>query len=86
MGAVDIIPKPFVGEVLRARVDTHLQLRHARELLKQQRNLLEHVVDIKSVTRDDQLAAHRVPPQLMGILPAARTYGGSAPLPRRPIH
>ena len=44
-GAVDIIPKPFVGEVLRARVDTHLQLRHARELLKQQRNLLEHVVE-----------------------------------------
>ncbi|MBB5369332.1 capsid portal protein [Janthinobacterium sp. K2Li3] len=25
--------------------------------------------NIKSVTRDDQLAAHRVPPQLMGILP-----------------
>ncbi|MET0323316.1 MAG: HD domain-containing phosphohydrolase [Duganella sp.] len=44
-GAVDIIPKPFVAEVLRARVDTHLQLRHSRELLKQQRNLLEHVVE-----------------------------------------
>ncbi|WP_281391147.1 phage portal protein [Niveibacterium microcysteis] len=25
--------------------------------------------NIKSVTRDDQLAAHRVPPQLMGIIP-----------------
>ena len=25
--------------------------------------------NIKSVTRDDQLAAHRVAPQLMGILP-----------------
>ncbi len=24
---------------------------------------------IKNVTRDDQLAAHRVPPQLMGIVP-----------------
>ena len=45
VGAVDIIPKPFVAEVLRARVDTHLQLRHSRELLKQQRNLLEHVVE-----------------------------------------
>ena len=26
--------------------------------------------NIKSVTRDDQLAAHRVPPQLMGIIPS----------------
>ncbi|MGC5885598.1 Presumed portal vertex protein, partial [Ralstonia pseudosolanacearum] len=25
--------------------------------------------NIKNVTRDDQLAAHRVPPQLMGIIP-----------------
>jgi capsid portal protein len=26
--------------------------------------------NIKNVTRDDQLAAHRVPPQLMGIIPS----------------
>ncbi|KQQ33602.1 two-component system response regulator [Duganella sp. Leaf126] len=44
-GAVDVIARPFAGDVLRARVETHLQLRHARELLKQQRNLLEHVVE-----------------------------------------
>ena len=44
-GAVDVIARPFADEVLRSRVDTHLQLRHARELLKQQRNLLEHVVE-----------------------------------------
>lgn len=25
--------------------------------------------NIKNVTRDDQLAAHRVPPQLIGIIP-----------------
>lgn len=25
--------------------------------------------NIKNVTRDDQLSAHRVPPQLMGIIP-----------------
>ncbi len=43
--AADVVPKPVIGSVLRARVDTHLQLRHARELLKQQRNLLEHVVE-----------------------------------------
>ena len=26
--------------------------------------------NVKNVTRDDQLAAHRVPPQLMGIIPS----------------
>lgn len=44
-GGADVVVKPVAGEVLRARVDTHLQLRHSRELLKQQRNLLEHVVE-----------------------------------------
>ena len=44
-GGADAIAKPVEAEVLRARVDTHLQLRHSRELLKQQRNLLEHVVE-----------------------------------------
>jgi putative two-component system response regulator len=44
-GAADVVAKPVIAEVLRARVDTHLQLRHSRELLKQQRNLLEHVVE-----------------------------------------
>ncbi|MHA4867634.1 HD-GYP domain-containing protein [Duganella sp. PWIR1] len=43
--AADVVPKPVNASVLRARVDTHLQLRHSRELLKQQRNLLEHVVE-----------------------------------------
>jgi putative two-component system response regulator len=44
-GGADVVVKPPVAEVLRARVETHLQLRHSRELLKQQRNLLEHVVE-----------------------------------------
>jgi putative two-component system response regulator len=44
-GAADIVARPVVADVLRARVETHLQLRHSRELLKQQRNLLEHVVE-----------------------------------------
>jgi len=44
-GAADAVAVPVNAEVLRARVDTHLQLRHSRELLKQQRNLLEHVVE-----------------------------------------
>ncbi|MNV28750.1 Phage portal protein [compost metagenome] len=37
-------------------------------------------LNIKSVTRDDILAAHRVPPQLMGIVPGA-TGGFGAVLP-----
>ena len=37
----------------------------------------------KSVTRDDQLAAHRVPPQLMGILPNnAGGFGAVEPAAR----
>jgi len=44
-GAAEVVAKPVQAAVLRARVDTHLQLRHSRELLKQQRNLLEHVVE-----------------------------------------
>ena len=39
--------------------------------------------NIKSVTRDDQLAAHRVPPQLMGILPNnAGGFGAVEPAAR----
>ena len=30
----------------------------------------DEFMNIKNVTRDDQLAAHRVPPQLLGIIPA----------------
>ena len=29
----------------------------------------DEFLSIKNVTRDDQLAGHRVPPQLMGIIP-----------------
>ena len=44
-GGADAVAWPVDADVLRSRVDTHLQLRHSRELLKQQRNLLEHVVE-----------------------------------------
>ena len=39
-GGADVVAKPVLGDVLRARVDTHLQLRHSRELLKQQLSLI----------------------------------------------
>lgn len=36
----------------------------------------DEFMNIKNVTRDDQLAAHRVPPQLMGIMPTqGSTFG-----------
>jgi PBSX family phage portal protein len=38
----------------------------------------DEIFNIKNVTRDDMLAAHRVPPQLMGIIPT-NTGGFSSP-------
>ncbi len=40
----------------------------------------EEFLNIKAVTRDDVLAAHRVPPQLMGIVPG-NTGGFGAVMP-----
>lgn len=38
----------------------------------------DEFLNIKNVTRDDQLAAHRVPPQLMGIMPGNNSPFGDA--------
>lgn len=38
----------------------------------------DEFLNIKNVTRDDQLAAHRVPPQLMGIMPGQNSPFGDA--------
>lgn len=38
----------------------------------------DEFLNIKSATRDDQLAAHRVPPQLMGIMPNEKGGFGDA--------
>ena len=38
----------------------------------------DEFLNIKNVTRDDQLAAHRVPPQLMGIIPYSTGGFGDA--------
>jgi capsid portal protein len=40
----------------------------------------DEFLNIKAVTRDDVLAAHRVPPQLMGIVPG-NTGGFGAVMP-----
>lgn len=38
----------------------------------------DEFASIKNITRDDQLAAHRVPPQLMGIVPGQNSTFGDA--------
>lgn len=40
----------------------------------------DEFLGIKNVTRDDMLAAHRVPPQIMGIVPAQGSSGFGNPL------
>ncbi|MFL6658570.1 MAG: HD-GYP domain-containing protein [Massilia sp.] len=43
-GASDVVPLPLTPETLLARVDTHIQLRHARARLKDQRSDLADLV------------------------------------------
>jgi putative two-component system response regulator len=43
-GAVDYITKPFDVTEVRARVKTHLTLKHAQEILKDQNTILERMV------------------------------------------
>ena len=38
----------------------------------------DEFLNIKNVTRDDQLAMHRVPPQMMGIVPYSTSGFGDA--------
>ncbi|MCP4103290.1 MAG: response regulator [Lentisphaerae bacterium] len=57
IGGVDYITKPFKEEEVLARVQTHLELKHAREKLKQQNlELIEAArlrEDIERITRHD---------------------------------
>lgn len=48
-GAVDYITKPIVPAILMARVHTHLMLKHARELLEKQNDVLEEQVKQRTV-------------------------------------
>lgn len=47
LGAVDYITKPFSASILKARVKTHLELRKAREALKQQNEDLISAAQLK---------------------------------------
>ncbi len=47
-GAVDYITKPFDTHEIKARVATHLALKHARDVLKKQNELLDRQVQIRT--------------------------------------
>ncbi|MCP4119115.1 MAG: response regulator, partial [Desulfobacteraceae bacterium] len=57
VGGVDYITKPFEDQEVLARVQTHLELKHAREKLQQQnRELIEAArlrEDVERITRHD---------------------------------
>lgn len=44
-GAVDYIVKPFDSSEVKARVRSHLELKHARDMLNNQNQILEQMVD-----------------------------------------
>ncbi|MEQ8167904.1 MAG: response regulator, partial [Candidatus Eremiobacterota bacterium] len=48
MGAVDYVTKPFNSSELLARVKTHLELKHARDLLAKQNEKLKQLNDLKN--------------------------------------
>ncbi len=48
VGAVDYITKPFKPEVIRARVRTHLELKHAKQQLATQNTILEEKVKART--------------------------------------
>lgn len=52
LGAVDYVSKPVAPPILLARVQTHLRLREARDLLRDQNEHLEQLVGVR--TRDLQ--------------------------------
>jgi putative two-component system response regulator len=53
-GAVDYVAKPIRAAILLARVRTHLELKQARDRLRQQNETLEHEVQAHRGKRADQ--------------------------------
>lgn len=48
VGGIDYITKPFRKEELLARISTHLELKHAKDILLQQKNELQKLNDLKN--------------------------------------
>ncbi len=53
VGAVDYITKPFRTAELTARVFTHLELKHSRETIQRQNQLLKQEIHIRKKTQKD---------------------------------
>lgn len=55
LGAVDYITKPYEKDILKARIDTHLEIKHSRDIIETQRqNLLNKNKELQELiaTRD----------------------------------
>jgi DNA-binding NtrC family response regulator len=69
-GAVDFITKPFQGEEVLARVDTHLTIQRLKAGLKARNDALEHELQVAQEVLTD--ARERVDGPLLGESPAVR--------------
>ncbi|HEU4844195.1 MAG TPA: HD domain-containing phosphohydrolase [Burkholderiaceae bacterium] len=56
-GAADVIVRPLLPEALLARVATHVKLRRARELLRHQAGLAEHLVQERTAEQGQMVEA-----------------------------
>jgi len=59
LGAVDYITKPFRTSELMARVRTHIELKHARDLIKRQNQILLELVSSKKKAQRDLIENER---------------------------
>jgi CheY-like chemotaxis protein/HPt (histidine-containing phosphotransfer) domain-containing protein len=65
IGAVDYVTKPFKSQELLARVKNHLELKHAKDKLKNSQNYLKKALTELVIARDKALEAERVKSQML---------------------
>ena len=58
LGAVDYVSKPFQPEEVKARVDTHLTIHRLRREVQNQRDQLEHELEVVSEVQRGLLPKH----------------------------
>lgn len=73
LGAVDYITKPFNFSVIRARVKTHLELDHARRMLKRQNEVLKENLRLREQV--EHITRHDLKNPLQVIINAAELLG-----------
>jgi CheY-like chemotaxis protein/HPt (histidine-containing phosphotransfer) domain-containing protein len=65
IGAVDYVTKPFKSQELLARVKNHLELKYAKDKLKNSQNYLKKALTELVIARDKALEAERVKSQML---------------------